>query len=229
MRTYKTYKSELEDKRFIFFEIGLIISLATILYSLEFKSYLKSDIDKKSLVIDDTPEEMVEITLQNKEPPPPSPPEQTTIIEIVDNDIEVEQEIKIDVEANQDTEMEEYNPIIESELEEDEEEAEEQVFMVVESMPQFPGGENGLMKYLSENISYPKAARESGIQGRVFVSFVVEKDGKVTNIIILRGIGGGCDEEAIKVVQKMPKWIPGKQRGMPVRVQFNLPINFTLR
>lgn len=229
MRTKKTHKSELEDKRFIFFEIGLIISLAIILYALEFKSYLKSDIDLKSWVIDDTPEEMVEITLQNKEPPPPSPPEQTTIIEIVDNDIEVEQEIEIDVEANQDTEMEVYNPIIESELEEEEEEAEEQVFMVVESMPQFPGGDVALMKYLGENINYPKAARESGIQGRVFVSFVVEKDGKVTNIIILRGIGGGCDEEAIKVVQEMPEWIPGKQRGMPVRVQFNLPINFTLR
>ncbi len=199
------------------------------MYALEFRSYLKSEFDLRSIVIDDTNEEMVEITQQNKIPPPPHPPEQTSIIEIVDNDIEVEQEIEIDVEATQETIIEEYLPIIDLENNEDEMDVEEQVFVVVESMPQFPGGYEILIKYLGENISYPKAAREAGIQGKVFVSFVVEKDGKVTNIKILRGIGGGCDEEAVKVVQNMPDWIPGKQRSVAVRVQFNLPISFTLR
>jgi len=103
------------------------------------------------------------------------------------------------------------------------------IFTVVESMPGFPGGDHAIIKYLGNNINYPEMARESGIQGRVFVTFVVEKDGQVSNVKVLRGIGGGCDEEAIRVVQQMPNWIPGKQRNIPVRVQFNLPIRFVLR
>ena len=95
-------------------------------------------------------------------------------------------------------------------------------------MPGFPGGDVARMKYLRDNMKYPQMARESGIQGKVFVTFVVEKDGKVTDVRVLRGIGGGCDEEAIRVVKSMPKWNPGKQRGKPVRVQFNLPIIFKL-
>ena len=86
-----------------------------------------------------------------------------------------------------------------------------------------------MYKYLAENIKYPQMAKESGIQGRVFVTFVVERDGRVTDVRVLRGIGGGCDEEAIRVVAAMPKWAPGKQRGKPVRVQYNLPVKFTLQ
>ena len=84
------------------------------------------------------------------------------------------------------------------------------------------------MKYLHNNMKYPLQAKELGIQGKVFLSFVVEKDGSVTDVSLLRGIGGGCDEEAIRVVKNMPKWIPGKQRNIPVRVRFNLPVNFRL-
>jgi protein TonB len=86
-----------------------------------------------------------------------------------------------------------------------------------------------LMKYLSENIKYPPLAKESGIQGRVFINFVVEPNGSISNVKVLRGIGGGCDEEAVRVVEKMPKWSPGKQRGKPVRVSYNLPVKFTLQ
>lgn len=136
-------------------------------------------------------------------------------------------EIEIDVEANQDTEIEEYIPLEIADAEEEEEET--QVFSVVESMPQFPGSDAALFIYLGENIKYPKMALESGIQGKVFVTFVVEKDGNISSVRVLRGIGGGCDEEAIRVVQNMPQWIPGRQRNIPVRVQFNLPIRFILR
>ena len=101
--------------------------------------------------------------------------------------------------------------------------------MVVESMPEFPGGEAALYKFLGENIKYPQMAKESGIQGRVFVTFVVERNGSVTDVRVLRGIGGGCDEEAVRVVQNMPSWTPGKQRGKAVRVQYNLPVKFTLQ
>ncbi len=84
------------------------------------------------------------------------------------------------------------------------------------------------MKYLQDNLKYPVRAKELGIQGKVYLSFVVEKDGSVTDVALLRGIGGGCDEEAIRAVKNMPKWIPGKQRNIPVRVRFNLPVNFKL-
>jgi protein TonB len=105
---------------------------------------------------------------------------------------------------------------------------EAEIFTVVEENPQFPGGDAELYKFLHESIKYPEEAKELGIQGRVFVNFVVETDGSVSNVKVLRGIGGGCDEEAIRVVKSMPRWTPGKQRGIPVRVSYNLPIKFTL-
>jgi protein TonB len=110
-----------------------------------------------------------------------------------------------------------------------EEPKKEAIFTVVEEQPSFPGGEEFRIAFLQQNIKYPEEAKELGIQGRVFVTYVVEADGSITDIRVLRGIGGGCDEEAIRVVSIMPKWIPGKQRGTPVRVQFNLPIKFTLQ
>ena len=92
----------------------------------------------------------------------------------------------------------------------------------------FPGGEDARIKFMSENLTYPKEAVKNGIQGKVFVTFVVEKDGKITNVKALRGIGGGCDEEAVRVISMMPNWVPGKQKGKPVRVQFNIPVQFKL-
>ncbi len=105
---------------------------------------------------------------------------------------------------------------------------EAEIFTVVEEMPEFPGGPSEMMKFLANNLTYPEQARRQKIEGRVFVNFVVEKDGAVSNVTILRGIGAGCDEEAIRVVELMPKWTPGYQRGQAVRVSFNLPIKFAL-
>ena len=104
-----------------------------------------------------------------------------------------------------------------------------EIFTVVEEQPSYPGGEEARIAFLQQNIKYPEEAKELGIQGKVFVTFVVEVDGSITDVRVLRGIGGGCDEEAIRVVKSMPHWVPGKQRGVPVRVQFNLPIKFTLQ
>ena len=103
------------------------------------------------------------------------------------------------------------------------------VFTIVEEMPSFPGGEDKMLEYISRNIKYPPVARENNITGRVYVSFVVDKDGKIKDAKILRGIGGGCDEEALRVVKSMPDWKAGRQNGRSVQVQFNLPVNFTLR
>ena len=103
------------------------------------------------------------------------------------------------------------------------------VYQIVEEMPKFPGGEDALMDYVSKNVVYPKEAQEKGISGRVFVGFIVEKDGSVSNVKVLRGIGGGCDEEAVRVISGLPKWRPGKQEGKPVRVSYQMPINFKLQ
>ena len=103
---------------------------------------------------------------------------------------------------------------------------ETEVFTIVESMPEFPGGESALENFLKDNIFYPKAARENHIQGTVYITFVVEKDGSLSDIKVLRGIGGGCDEEALRVVKLMPKWIPGKQNGKAVKVQYTLAVRF---
>ena len=105
----------------------------------------------------------------------------------------------------------------------------QEIFQIVEEMPSYPGGEGKLMEYVANNIKYPQIARETGIQGRVFVGLVVEPDGSISNVKVLRGIGGGCDEEAVRIVENMPKWKPGKQRGKTVRVSYMLPINFKIQ
>lgn len=103
------------------------------------------------------------------------------------------------------------------------------IFVVAENAPEFPGGEDSLYAYIARNIVYPEAAKKEKIEGRVFVTFIVEKDGQVSSVKLLRDIGGGCGEEAIRVLKSMPKWKPGTQRGKPVRVQFNLPVSFELQ
>jgi periplasmic protein TonB len=227
MELKKTEKADLESKKMIFTQIGLVITLAIILLAFEWKTYEKTVLDLGTRTVEDVPEDIIPITEQKVKPPPPPPPQQVVKINVVDDEVEVDDEIAIDAEANENTEVQEYvAPVKEVE----EESAEEvQIFMVVESMPEFPGGEPALYKFLAENIKYPQMAKESGIQGRVFVTFVVERDGSVTDVRVLRGIGGGCDEEAIRVVKSMPKWSPGKQRGKAVRVQYNLPVKFTLQ
>ena len=104
----------------------------------------------------------------------------------------------------------------------------QEIFTIVEEQPTFGGGEEARQKFLSDNIKYPDLARENGIQGTVYVTFVVEPDGNISNVQVLKGIGAGCDEEAIRVVKMMPKWTPGKQRGKNVRVKINMPIKFVV-
>lgn len=228
MELKKSNKADLESKKGIFFQLGLIFAMAIILVAFEWKSYDKLDmstfgVQKASNEI----EEMVQITQQNTPPPPPAPPAPSIILNIVDNTTEINDDISIDAEADENTKVDEYvAPVAKQAVEEEIEELE--IFQVVENAPAFPGGDIARQKFLQDNIKYPQMARESGIQGSVFVTFVVERNGSVTDVKLLRGIGGGCDEEAIRVIKNMPRWEPGKQRGKPVRVQFNMPIKFTL-
>jgi protein TonB len=227
MEEKKSPKADLESKKLIFTQIGLVIGMALMLVAFEWKTYEKTVIDVTARQVENVTEEIIPITEQKVKPPPPAPVKQVVKINIVDDNITVDDNIDIDVEADENTEVQEYVAPVKSEEEEAAEEA--QIFMVVESMPVYPGGEAALYAFLAENIKYPQMAKESGIQGRVFVTFVVERDGSVTDVRVLRGIGGGCDEEAIRVVQSMPRWTPGKQRGKSVRVQYNLPVKFTLQ
>lgn len=224
MESRKTAKGDLESKKAIFLEIGLVIALFVVYFALNAKSYKKQTVTLLKQKTEHTIQESVPITEQKVKPPPPPPPKAVTQIKIVSNDVKVNDNVDIDVSASQNTAVANYTPPVE-----DQDVQQQQIFVVVEDMPHFPGGEAALMKYLGTHIQYPDLAKESGIQGTVFINFVVEPNGHIDHVKVLRGIGGGCDQEAVKVVKNMPKWVPGKQRGKPVRVSFNLPVKFTLQ
>ena len=221
MEEKKNPEVDLERKRGVYFQIGLVTALAVVLIALEWKVYERQLSQLGELKVEIEEEEMIPITQQEVKPPPPPPP-QAVQLEIVDDEEEVE-EIEIE-----ETEIEEDMEVEIVEFEEEPEE-EPQIFTIVENMPSFPGGEAKLFEYLGKNIKYPAMAKDAGIQGIVYVNFVVYEDGSIKDVKVLRGIGGGCDEEALRVVKSMPKWTPGKQRGKAVRVSYNLPIRFTLK
>ncbi len=228
MELKKNPKADLEKRRGLYLEIGLVVALVAALVAFNVKSY---DREVKDAIERDAVQEEEEIIIQTdvQEPPPPPPPEQpevTTVLEVVADDKEITNELQVSAEVTDDTKNIEITPVV---VEEEEEVAEETIFTVVENDPEFPGGMDALYKYLAQNIKYPQLARDNNITGRVYVTFVVEKDGSIANPKVLRDIGGGCGQEAIRVVKSMPKWTPGKQRGKAVRVQFNLPVNFSLK
>ncbi len=228
MELKKNPKADLEKRRGLYLEIGLVVILAAVLVAFEVKSY---DSDEEEAFQREVIEEVEEQILQTdiQEPPPPPPPETpevTTLLEVVSDDQEIKNELVVNAEVNEDTKNIEIAPVV---IEQEEEVVEEQIFTVVENEPEFPGGMEALYKYLAQNIKYPQLARDNGITGKVYVTFVVERDGSIANPKVLRDIGGGCGAEAIRVVKSMPKWTPGKQRGKAVRVQFNLPVNFNLK
>lgn len=224
MELKKNPKIDLENKKNIFFLIGLTFSLSVTFMSFEWKFFNEIQGKLGDLVIEQLEDEMIPITRAEPPPPPPPPPQQQVIeeIQIVEDDEEIEDEIQIDTEADENTEVQEIELNIEEEIEE------EQIFLVVEEMPEYPGGQGALMAFVRENVVYPEIAIDNNIEGTVYVSFVVDKTGKVNNIKILRGVHPALDKEAIAVVQKLRGFSIGKQRGKPVSVQFNLPIKFNI-
>jgi protein TonB len=226
MKEKKSLKVDLKSKRVLFIEIGLIVVLALVYMAFELKSH--KNINVGQFVRRDVPidEDFIPIAQPEKiELPPPLP--QPNLFQGVDNNIEIETDPDINVETNPTeiippvpwggTKVPDINPDI------------DEPFFIVEQVPEYPGGDEARLIFLRSNIKYPQIARETGIHGTVYVSFVVEKDGALTQIKILRGIGGGCDEEAIRVTKMMPKWKPGKQREREVRVSYQMPIKFTLQ
>ncbi len=224
MEIKKNPDANLENKKGVYFLIGLLLSLGVVLVAFEYTQYegevgSLGDLD---IILDE--EEMIPITQQTPPPPPPPPP-QTTIIEIVEDDEEIEEELEIE-----DTEMDEDDIIEIVDIPEEVVEA-PQIFHVVEESPEFPGGQVELMKFLQKNTQFPSIAREAGITGVVYVQFVVREDGKVDpdDIQILRGVHPALDKEAVRVVKSMPDWKPGRQRGKAVPVYYKLPFRFNLK
>ncbi len=226
MEVKKSPKADLESKKTVFMQIGLVVVLALVFIAFEWTS-VETDVSQ-GLRIDEeeVEEEIIPITRQEevKPPPPPPPPKVTDVLNIVDDDVELDEELVIeDTESMEDTEVDF------SDMDSEEDQDESPVFFIVEDMPEFPGGEGALHKYLATEVNYPVIAQENGIQGRVYVKFVINTDGSVTEVEIARGVDPSLDREALRVVRDMPKWKPGKQRGKAVRVSYTVPINFVLQ
>lgn len=227
MELKKSPKADLEDKKGLLLEIGLVVALVFALVAFNIKSYDAEEVEVAQRTAINEIEDVIIQTAEDTPPPPePEAPEVATELVVVENDAEITHELGIvDMGDDANKAQEEFVPV---EIAEEVVVEEEEIFQVVEEEPEFPGGMEALYKYLGESIKYPQLAKENNIEGKVYVTFVVEKDGSIANPRILRDIGGGCGNEAVRVVKAMPKWKAGKQRGKNVRVQFNLPVSFKL-
>ncbi len=234
MLSRKTPEADLENKRTAWRALGFVASLSLLLSALAWTSYDVAIIQAIDFEADLLEDEEIPVNIVQP-PPPPPPPQQTTVIEIVDDEEEIEEELEIeDIELDEDTEIEI--------IEEVEEELEEDIpFMVVENMPalgdckSMRGDERHtctqmeIIRYVSTNTKYPPIAKDAGIQGTVFVYFVVGKDGKVRDVKVLREVDPRLDKEAVRVVESLPDFEPGEQRGKAVSVQYTIPVKFIIR
>jgi len=227
MELKKTPKADLENKKQLYFMIGLVLALGIMLVGFEWTSKPSKADSLGTVGAVTIEEEIIPITREQEvKPPPPPPPKVIEVLNIVDDDVKIDDELIIDTEADDKT-LIDVAPVISAPKEEEEETAE--VFFIVEDMPEFPGGEAALRAYIANSIKYPVIAQENGIQGKVYVTFVVGKDGSVSNATIARGVDPSIDKEALRVVNSLPKWKPGKQRGKAVNVSYTVPINFVLQ
>lgn len=224
METKKNKKYDLESKRPLFFGIGMIISLSLTLLAFEWKSEIEPInimVSSNSPYID----ELIDIPSTVDNPPPPPKPKSLEI-KVVEDDKIIEEDIpEIDMDTSPDQAVEVFIP--EDDLPEDIKVEEAPVNWASE-MPSFEGGMNKFYAFMGKNIKYPRRAKQIGIEGRVFVQFIVEKDGSLSDIQVVKGIGAGCDEEALRAMNLVPNFKPGKQGDVRVRVKMIVPINFQL-
>lgn len=227
MEIKKNQRADVAKERGTSLMIGLVISLSIMFVALEWTQKDEVLAADSYPVVTFVPEDMIPITLPEKKtvPPPPAALAKADIIEIVKDDADVEDDIMASIEDNQEwLDPQEYDfPIIEPEPEPDE------IFMIVEDQPEFPGGTAALLEYLKKNIKYPAICRENNIQGRVLVTFIVNKDGAIVEPEVVKSVNPSLDKEALRVISQMPNWKPGYQRGKPVRVKFTVPVNFQLK
>ncbi len=231
MEIKKSPKANLENKKFMFMEIGLIAALLIVLGAFEWSttetsvSILEEEV---AVVIE---EEQVPITQEEQLPPPevPKEPVMSDVIDIVDDDIKVEDNFLISTEDDKSLGVEIKDYVVEQQEEEVVEE-EEIPFAVVEQKPTFQGKDpNHFTKWVFSKIVYPEIAKENGVQGRVTLQFTIDTDGSIKNVKVLRGVDSSLDKEAVRVVSSSPKWQPGMQRNKPVKVKYTFPVVFQLR
>jgi len=229
MEVKKSPKANLENKRLLFFEIGLVIALAVTLFAFEYSTKEKKESVMATTVEEVIEEEMVPITQETPPPPPATPdiPVLSDEISIVDDEIEVDNKIlNLEDDANLGVEIMNYVEEVGEEVIEEE----AIPFQLVETKPSFQGGDaNDFRNWVNSRLEYPEIAKENGIQGRVMLQFTVGADGKVSNVIVLRGVDPVLDKEAVRVVSLSPKWTPGKQRDRAVKVTYTFPVIFQLR
>ena len=229
MEIKKSEKANLENKKLLFLEIGLVIALGITLFAFEWTSKET----KVSMLEDNTEilieEEIIPIT-QDTPPPPPAAPKIPVLsdqIDIVDDEIEIEDDMFMNLEDDSSLGVEIMDYV---EVEEEVVEEEAIPFQLVEEKPSFQGGDaNQFSKWVNQRLVYPEIAKENGVQGRVTLQFTVEKDGSVTKVKVLRGVDPSLDKEAVRVVSMSPKWKPGKQRDRAVPVTYTFPVIFQLR
>ena len=231
MEIKKSPKADLERGKGLSLLLGLVVGLSVMFVGFEWSTRDVMVVQESEQVADVIAEEEVEITRPENTPPPPPPPPApvvTEVLNVVEDDVEIEQQ---DILTSEDTQEAAQTAVYTppAAVEEEEEEAAQQIFTVVEEMPEFPGGNAELLKYLAKSIKYPVIAQENGIQGRVICAFVVNRDGGIVDAEVLRGVDPSLDKEALRVIMAMPKWKPGKQRGKPVRVKYTVPVTFRLQ
>lgn len=223
MEAKKKPSADLENMRPLFFGVGLVTTLTVVILAFNWRTA-----ERKPVARDLTQEETDDlIEIPPTEQPPPPPPQRVQPLKVVEVPDEEEIKEELTIALDQET-VAEFIPEA-AHVEVQHEEETDQIFLVVESEAEFKGGRTALVKFVSDNLKYPNQARRMGIEGKVFLSAVIEKDGSVTNVQVLKGIGAGCDEEAVRVVSKLPNWIPAKQRGRPVRSRITVPISFVMQ
>ena len=227
MEIKKSEHADLERGKGTSLLIGFVIALGVMFVALE---WTQREVEDNSEIYSakdvSLNEEMIPITLPEKKtvPPPPAAVTKAEIIEIVEDDADIEEDIMASTEDNVEwVDLDDYD-VVEVEPEPEEEE----IFMVVEDQPEFPGGTAALLEYLRKNIKYPAICRENNIQGRVLVTFIVNKDGAIVEPEVVKSVNPSLDKEALRVISTMPNWKPGSQRGKPVRVKYTVPVNFRL-
>ena len=232
MQIKKSPKANLETRRGMFLQIGLVLAISASLLAFEWKSYEKSatDLGTMELAIED--DEVIPVTQREIKPPPPPPPP-PEIIQIVEDDVEIEVELEIEETDSDEDEI--------IEIEEEEEDDEVFNFAVVEDKPIFPGCEDvskeerytcfqqGIMKHIRNNFKYPAIPKEMGVSEKIFVQFVIDKSGRITKATVVRGEDKHLRKEALRLVNSIPKLQAAKQRGKSVPCSFTVPINFKLQ
>ncbi|HDZ06916.1 hypothetical protein LCGC14_0051060 [marine sediment metagenome] len=234
MEPKKNPKADLTKNSSLYFVIGLFAVMLFTYVAFEWKTYDEVNDYDISMNVDDLLDEEVPMTEQIKTPPPPPPPAAPEIIEVVEDEEEVEETVIESTETSQEEEIVEVDDVVVDEIEEDV----DVPFAVIEDVPVFPGCENEsdkracfnkmIQKHIGKNFRYPEIAQEMGVQGRVSVMFVIQKDGSIGNVR-MRGPDKNLEAEAARIIGKLPKMTPGKQRGRAVRVPFSIPINFKLQ